>query len=39
MSRLDECRRAAAGLYHARVPQPFIETLTLQITPLDDLRV
>jgi hypothetical protein len=39
MSRFDQRGRAGASLHHPRVPQPLIETLTLQITPLDDLRV
>jgi hypothetical protein len=31
---LDQRGRAGAGLHHPRVPQPLIETLTLQATPI-----
>src|SRR4030088_2888874 len=34
MARLDQRGRAGAGLHHPRVPQPFIETLALQTTPI-----
>src|ERR1700733_9075475 len=34
MTGLDQRGSAGAGLHHPRMPQPFIETLALQITPL-----
>jgi hypothetical protein len=34
MTGLDQRHGAGAGLHHPRVPQPFIETLALQATPL-----
>jgi hypothetical protein len=34
MAGLDQRGRAGAGLHHPRVPQPFIETLALQTTPI-----
>ena len=34
MAGLDQGSGAAAGLHHPRMPQPFIETLALQATPL-----
>src|SRR5882757_2261551 len=34
MAGLDQRGRAGAGLHHPRVPQPFIETLALQATPI-----
>jgi hypothetical protein len=34
MAGLDQRGRAGAGLHHPRVPQPFIETLAFQATPI-----
>src|SRR5271167_3128815 len=34
MTGLDQRGSVGAGLHHPRMPQPFIETLALQITPL-----
>src|SRR6202171_5843896 len=34
MAGPDHRRGAGAGLHHPRVPQPFIETLALQATPI-----
>jgi hypothetical protein len=34
MAGLDQRRSAGAGLHYPRVPQPFIETLALQATPI-----
>src|SRR5258708_33490505 len=34
MTGLDQRRGAGARLHHPRVPQPFIETLALQATPI-----
>jgi hypothetical protein len=36
---LDQRGRAGAGFDDPRMPQPFIETLALQITPLEDFLV
>src|SRR5207302_7655128 len=37
MAGLDQGGRAGTGLHHPRMPQPFIETLALQATPLKTL--
>jgi hypothetical protein len=34
MAGLDQRGRAGAGFHHPRMPQPFIETLALQATPI-----
>jgi len=34
MAGLNQRGRAGAGLHYPRVPQPFIETLALQATPI-----
>jgi hypothetical protein len=34
MAGLDQRGSAGAGLHHPRVPQPLIETLALQATPI-----
>jgi hypothetical protein len=34
MTSLDQSSRAGPGFDHARMPQPFVETLTLQATPI-----
>src|SRR6202790_2567869 len=36
MAGLDQRGSAGAGLHHPRVPQPFVETLALQATPLEN---
>lgn len=38
MSRRDQRGRTGAGLYHPRVPEPFIDTLTLQDPPMPQSR-
>jgi hypothetical protein len=38
MAGFDQRSRAAAGFHHPRVPQPFVETLALQSSPISQRR-